>query len=353
MGSSLYGPFAKDLVNYTPRLTPGDGVVRPIPTYYWRVDWWRQSPPYDNPLPWSAQKREILSDNGSDPVWPSFATVFDNYDTFSQLCYDLAANKCFDKLVGEVGQASQWANNLKEMSDSMSSIVSAAAKLRKFTKKLNRFDWAGAAEELGLNSVPKGLKPLAKHHGDNWLKYHFGWEPLVKDIGAAAEVLTAPLPSKRVKVRASEQIVRSVPNFGGTQTAIIKTGVTAVCTIRVTNPNLYLAQQTGFVNPLSVIWEAVPYSFVVDWFVNVGQFLSSMTAFAGVSLEKPSTGFLQKITGSFIRHSSWTWVYSTSTVYAGRVLSIKEPVIRMKPFKGVSASRGVTAISLLLQQMKH
>jgi hypothetical protein len=34
--------------------------------------------------------------------------------------------------------------------------------------------------------------------------------------------------------------------------------------------------KTGMVNPVSVAWELVPYSFVVDWFINVGDVLQSL-----------------------------------------------------------------------------
>lgn len=34
--------------------------------------------------------------------------------------------------------------------------------------------------------------------------------------------------------------------------------------------------QFGFTNPLGVAWELVPFSFVVDWFFNVGEFLASL-----------------------------------------------------------------------------
>lgn len=37
-------------------------------------------------------------------------------------------------------------------------------------------------------------------------------------------------------------------------------------------------------NPSLVLWEAVPWSFVVDWLLPVGDFLSSLTALWGISI---------------------------------------------------------------------
>lgn len=36
-----------------------------------------------------------------------------------------------------------------------------------------------------------------------------------------------------------------------------------------------LARALGFDNPLGVVWEAIPYSFVIDWFLKVGDFLDN------------------------------------------------------------------------------
>jgi hypothetical protein len=37
----------------------------------------------------------------------------------------------------------------------------------------------------------------------------------------------------------------------------------------------------GLANPLLTGWEVTPYSFVVDWFIGVGDFLSAVNAFTG------------------------------------------------------------------------
>jgi hypothetical protein len=38
-----------------------------------------------------------------------------------------------------------------------------------------------------------------------------------------------------------------------------------------------LLAQTGFTNPANVIWELVPFSFVVDWFIRIGDYLNACT----------------------------------------------------------------------------
>lgn len=41
--------------------------------------------------------------------------------------------------------------------------------------------------------------------------------------------------------------------------------------------------QTGIDNPALLAWELLPYSFVVDWFLPVGNYLESLNAFSGFS----------------------------------------------------------------------
>jgi hypothetical protein len=43
----------------------------------------------------------------------------------------------------------------------------------------------------------------------------------------------------------------------------------------------YLAQ-TGFTNPINLVWEVLPYSFVLDWLLPVGGYLESITSYDGL-----------------------------------------------------------------------
>ena len=51
------------------------------------------------------------------------------------------------------------------------------------------------------------------------------------------------------------------------------------------NPGLATQSQLGLLNPLEIVWECLPYSFVVDWAIPVGAWMSSLTADAGFSFK--------------------------------------------------------------------
>jgi hypothetical protein len=137
----------------------------------------------------------------------------------------------------------------------------------------------------------------------------------------------------------------------------------------VNNPNTLLMNQMGFINPASIAWEAVPFSFVVDWFANVGQVLNSATDFVGLSMKNPFTTKFQHIVQDVVAagtypvyynyphvHSVLEWITlyiaKYESVYVTRTTSITGPVLALKPFKGFSPIRGLTAASLLVQTLK-
>lgn len=50
----------------------------------------------------------------------------------------------------------------------------------------------------------------------------------------------------------------------------------------VRNSSVKSLVQLGLTNPAEVAWEVVPFSFVIDWFIPVGNFLSSLDSLVGV-----------------------------------------------------------------------
>lgn len=147
------------------------------------------------------------------------------------------------------------------------------------------------------------IRQLVKDIGSIFLEFRYGWSPLMADIKSACEVLSKPIPDKLIRASAVETYgERGTDDVGAPLTSNVSEKVTIKGRIRVTNPNLDLANRLGLINPASVAWEAVPFSFVVDWFLPVGDFLRSYTDFAGIELIDGSitgtrTWFVQSVGG--------------------------------------------------------
>ena len=67
--------------------------------------------------------------------------------------------------------------------------------------------------------------------------------------------------------------------------ATINDHVTISCLIKPVSSSRIVLGQLGFDNPALIAYELMPYSFVVDWFYNIGDYLQSQTALAGLSVD--------------------------------------------------------------------
>lgn len=121
-----------------------------------------------------------------------------------------------------------------------------------------------------------------------WLEYRYGWMPLLGSIQSACELLSQDRKAPdfisgygkgSFAGNSNDAINNSyVNNYVNAQLHVIVKG-----RLNVVNPDLHRLNQYGLVNPASVAWELVPFSFVIDWFVKVGDYVSALTDWVGLS----------------------------------------------------------------------
>lgn len=124
----------------------------------------------------------------------------------------------------------------------------------------------------------------------------------------------------------------------------------------VVNPNESLMQSLGLVNPLSVAWDLVPWSFVIDWFTGIGTFLGGLTDMYGLLVVNPYSSYLSKCR---VRHENYSgsyygWArlnYTTWATARRDKLSIPLPYRPYLANFGNSQKRAANAASLLIQQL--
>lgn len=147
--------------------------------------------------------------------------------------------------------------------------------VRRYQQMTNQ--WEHLSKVLSSRNTKRGDQLASAH-----LELIFGWKPLLSDIHAAA--LTVVQSADAIEfVRASSST--SFHETSGTRTAIGKATVTRAASVRITNPNRWLLERYGLLNPAAVAWDLVPYSFIVNMFVNTGQLVNSITDFAGLSFD--------------------------------------------------------------------
>lgn len=137
----------------------------------------------------------------------------------------------------------------------------------------------------------KKLKP--KDAASLHLEVIFGWVPLLQDIHAAVTTVIQTAPAY-AWVKSSAKSNQSFSSFAsGPYNVDFSESYTKAefnlthsrgAEVSVSNPNVWLAERAGLLNPASVAWDLVPWSFVVNMFLNTGQLVNSITDFAGLNI---------------------------------------------------------------------
>jgi len=276
--------------------------------------------------------------------------------------YTNVRNLSYEKLRGALYSQAALGVNFVECNQSISMITSSLASLSKAALSVRRMDFVSAARELRMKVLPPRVS-RKKSFANNWLEFHFGWQPLISDIYDAAEVLNNPVKSFTIEKATSREYVLVPPTIYDNYVAWNKFySINAVVMCKqgarvraITNAGLHSLEQWGLINPASLAWEVVPFSFVVDWFVNVGDFLRSFSDFAGMTLDSSfATNYSRSQTMGWYVHKppytsyaprSWRVDY----VVTERTTSLSGVVLDVKKVKFPSLSRAVTAASLLTQ----
>lgn len=180
------------------------------------------------------------------------------------------------------------ATDLAEVSQTVGMISQAAVALAKGFYLLYR----GKILE-GLKAI---LPTTRKETSNVFLAYRYGLSPLLSDINGAAQHLAERIhgiPPKRSLGKAKSRITTVINNpispsinIASSETVFV-TDITVKISARydIFSPALRDVSRLGFTTPTNVAWELVPFSFVVDWFFPIGNYLSSLSATEGLTLK--------------------------------------------------------------------
>lgn len=173
---------------------------------------------------------------------------------------------------------------LGEMGEAMGMIGNAATRVANAYRYARRGNFSAAAASLSsLRRDPSGRRIVAR----NWLELQYGWLPLLNDAEAGAKFLAhhlnVPLEQVvRVRRRRAGYIT---PANGTVRWNGMKCFQSKQIIARLKEKDVY--KLSGLTDPMSVAWELVPYSFVIDWFLPIGDYLSAR-------------GLASALTGTFV-----------------------------------------------------
>lgn len=148
-----------------------------------------------------------------------------------------------------------------------------------------------------------------------WLELQFGWKPILQDLYDLIVIIFDSLSLVNKRWLSISGYGKGPPfieynDYTDTNGFTTKTtyserqiGVTSIYSIG--SDAVDVLSSYGLVNPASIAWELIPFSFVIDWFIPIGHIIESTTAEAGLVRESVSASCKRSFTRRAINDSYW------------------------------------------------
>lgn len=201
------------------------------------------------------------------------------------------------------GEGANIANMIGERKQVIGTVNRAVLTIYNTVKDLRHGRIASAVRRMGGD--PKTARPLRKKDiADQWLSLQYGWKPLLTDVydtvtGAHKREKNFPKVLRASASASSERPHPSQITGVGWSTSSKRTSRYVSKYTILAFPDAVLAEPAaiGITNPLTVLWEVTPWSFVVDWFYPVGNYLDQLSADHGWIFSSGCLTTFEKCTG--------------------------------------------------------
>ena len=263
------------------------------------------------------------------------------------------------------GKATNVLDILRTRKETIQMVTSSVLSIVKSIRLLKKGKWKKAANALGIS---KPGQPRGKEIPQRWLELQYGWLPLLGDIHALGnEIFRTPVfqvRTTRLQNFEGFQVFKRYSD-GGTLVDEYSTPfktlrrMTFVTQFRIDSATVTTLDNLGVLNPTLVAWEAVPFSFIVDWFLPIGDWLGSLTDLQGITLVNScyTTRWDTEMEGYYKAF----YTYSANEPSVGRFKKwqkfkqrvIRDPDLKLPRFKNpLSLSHFANAMSLLATAFK-
>jgi hypothetical protein len=252
-----------------------------------------------------------------------------------------------------------------ERQQTVNLIGDTAGRIARSLMALKKGDIRKAAEALKVKPpkrVPKG-KYAKDRMSNEWLALQYGWNPLLNDVYGGAEALAEKdmaEPNRYIvtvkagkKAKDSRRVVKDggrlsddYLNYRQIGLSRMKYGVRV--SLSYVEDNTFTAEMAslGLTNPALLAWELMPWSFVVDWFLPLGNWISAMDATLGWNFKGGHYTTLEEVTHRrFYRTREWKLLDGLKKPRYSAI-SFDEIVSERYGYRGVYSSSPIPKITI-------
>lgn len=195
-------------------------------------------------------------------------------------------------------QKAGWGENIATANQTIGLFHTNVFRVVNALRSLRRGDIVSTWKSLGVAVRKRQGLRFAKAYAANagkataqfWLELQYGWKPLVQDLYGSVELLHRKVSTtatvKRASGKASITLSDRWQPTGFTHTWFESQTLYSVKYIvryKITDQETRTLQQLGVINPIELAWNLLPYSFVVDWFLPIGNWLQSWSSTIGTT----------------------------------------------------------------------
>lgn len=318
--------------------------------------WHRKKPDdplslYPTPLSSLEESSNLGAYNGDRPYVGVYRQRFYNV----RRSYDPAPTEEYDNRPSTSDQASvrlgaidNFANgslnlgeSLVESRETISMIRKRAIQTYRILRAARKGNWKELQSALN-GPVPGSLRGMSSSRrlASGHLEVQYGWLPLIGDIYGGIEHLHNRTEFSKDTYRKGQR--RYFGDGGGDE---YRGSFSASIVGKIGNPSVAELSRLGLTNPFLMAWNALPFSFLIDWFLPVSRYISTFhvnhgfTGVVGTTVQvrhwlQQSEGFGVITHRKYVTRSVWgsPGSFSLNTIALGN---------------GITTRRALNALALL------
>lgn len=213
-----------------------------------------------------------------------------------RIAYNKAIERLYSLIKGtnlnmaaSIAESHQLKGMMGEAGQRVLKAIQGSARIVRDVQKFKKLDGGAMLREVQRTFSKEGLikkgRKARSSASNAWLEMTYGWNPFLSDVyglldWAASLGCRNDLRREEATARDKGHVIQTFytgqPRCFRTVEASIRYKI--IVEFSVDNPTLFNTTRFTSLNPLLVAWELVPYSFVVDWFINVSGYLQNMEA---------------------------------------------------------------------------